>query len=78
MLLRPQLQLQLLLALRVAAIPNGLLPGRGMPCSERSNWTHEPTLDDGLGHGSFVAGVIAGTGGCCRRFCLFAWPCWLF
>ncbi|EFN59013.1 hypothetical protein CHLNCDRAFT_33771 [Chlorella variabilis] len=28
---------------------------------ERSNWTHEPTLDDGLGHGSFVAGVIAGT-----------------
>ena len=31
-------------------------------CSERSNWTHEPTLDDGLGHGSFVAGVIAGTG----------------
>lgn len=32
------------------------------PCSERSNWTHEPTLEDGLGHGSFVAGVIAGTG----------------
>lgn len=31
-------------------------------CRERSNWTHEPTLDDGLGHGSFVAGVIAGTG----------------
>eukprot|EP00889_Picochlorum_renovo_P007706 jgi/Picre1/34736/NNA_002202.t1 len=27
---------------------------------ERSNWTHEPTLADGLGHGSFVAGVIAG------------------
>ncbi|CAD7699725.1 unnamed protein product [Ostreobium quekettii] len=26
---------------------------------ERTNWTHEPTLDDGLGHGSFVAGVIA-------------------
>lgn len=26
---------------------------------ERSNWTHEPTLADGLGHGSFVAGVIA-------------------
>ena len=26
---------------------------------ERSNWTHEPTLEDGLGHGSFVAGVIA-------------------
>lgn len=29
--------------------------------TERTNWTHEPTLDDGLGHGSFVAGVIAGT-----------------
>ena len=27
---------------------------------ERSNWTHEKTLSDGLGHGSFVAGVIAG------------------
>jgi membrane-bound transcription factor site-1 protease len=27
---------------------------------ERSNWTHEDTLADGLGHGSFVAGVIAG------------------
>ncbi|GAB4817967.1 hypothetical protein N2152v2_005013 [Parachlorella kessleri] len=26
---------------------------------ERTNWTHEPTLDDGLGHGSFVAGVVA-------------------
>jgi membrane-bound transcription factor site-1 protease len=26
---------------------------------ERSNWTHEPSLSDGLGHGSFVAGVIA-------------------
>lgn len=27
---------------------------------ERTNWTHDDTLDDGLGHGSFVAGVIAG------------------
>lgn len=27
---------------------------------ERTNWTLEPTLEDGLGHGSFVAGVIAG------------------
>ena len=24
---------------------------------ERSNWTQERALDDGLGHGSFVAGV---------------------
>lgn len=27
---------------------------------ERSNWTHQDSLSDGLGHGSFVAGVIAG------------------
>jgi membrane-bound transcription factor site-1 protease len=27
---------------------------------ERTNWTHEPTLEDGLGHGSFVAGVVGG------------------
>ncbi|KAL4234848.1 Membrane-bound transcription factor site-1 protease [Mactra antiquata] len=26
---------------------------------DRTNWTHEKTLDDGLGHGTFVAGVIA-------------------
>ena len=26
---------------------------------ERSNWTHQKSLADGLGHGSFVAGVIA-------------------
>lgn len=32
---------------------------------ERTNWTHEPTLEDGLGHGSFVAGVIAGTSPSC-------------
>ena len=30
--------------------------------AERTNWTNEDQLDDGLGHGSFVAGVIAGTG----------------
>eukprot|EP00210_Caulerpa_lentillifera_P002967 g2833.t1 len=28
---------------------------------ERTNWTHQKTLNDGLGHGSFVAGVIAGS-----------------
>eukprot|EP00887_Chlorella_sp_A99_P005260 scaffold1.g5260.t1 len=32
---------------------------------ERTNWTHEPTLEDGLGHGSFVAGVIAGGDASC-------------
>ncbi|KAK3086362.1 hypothetical protein FSP39_017399 [Pinctada imbricata] len=26
---------------------------------DRTNWTNEKTLDDGLGHGTFVAGVIA-------------------
>jgi subtilisin family serine protease len=26
---------------------------------ERTNWTHQDSLSDGLGHGSFVAGVIA-------------------
>ena len=30
--------------------------------AERTNWTNEDQLEDGLGHGSFVAGVIAGTG----------------
>jgi len=31
---------------------------------ERSNWTNEKTLDDGLGHGTFVAGVIASSAEC--------------
>lgn len=31
-------------------------PGR---VKDRTNWTHEKTLEDGLGHGTFVAGVIA-------------------
>ncbi len=26
--------------------------------AERTNWTHQESLSDGLGHGSFVAGVI--------------------
>ena len=33
---------------------------------ERTNWTNERTLDDGLGHGTFVAGVVAST----HRMCL--------
>lgn len=32
---------------------------------ERSNWTHENTLADELGHGTFVAGVIGGNGNEC-------------
>ena len=35
---------------------------------ERSNWTHEPTLEDGLGHGTFVAGVVASTDEQCPGF----------
>lgn len=35
---------------------------------ERTNWTHEPTLEDGLGHGTFVAGVIGGSDGGCPGF----------
>ena len=40
-------------------------PLSSIPRSERSNWTHEPTLEDGLGHGSFVAGVVAGSSPAC-------------
>lgn len=35
---------------------------------ERTNWTNENQLEDGLGHGSFVAGVIAGTSKACGGF----------
>ncbi|XP_022904811.1 membrane-bound transcription factor site-1 protease isoform X2 [Onthophagus taurus] len=31
---------------------------------ERTNWTNEKTLDDGLGHGTFVAGLIASSKEC--------------
>ena len=31
---------------------------------ERTNWTDESTLEDGLGHGTFVAGVIASQRDC--------------
>lgn len=31
---------------------------------ERTNWTNEKTLDDGLGHGTFVAGVMASSAEC--------------
>ena len=37
-------------------------------CRERTNWTHEPTLEDGLGHGTFVAGVIGGVDASCPGF----------
>ena len=35
---------------------------------ERTNWTEEKSLDDSLGHGTFVAGVIASSGTECHGF----------
>lgn len=35
---------------------------------ERTNWTNEKTLEDGLGHGTFVAGVIASASRECHGF----------
>ena len=32
--------------------------------SDRTNWTDEKSLEDGLGHGTFVAGVIASSSEC--------------
>lgn len=32
--------------------------------TDRTNWTDEKHLDDGLGHGTFVAGVIASSSEC--------------
>ncbi|KXZ49150.1 hypothetical protein GPECTOR_23g78 [Gonium pectorale] len=35
---------------------------------ERTNWTHQDSLSDGLGHGSFVAGVVGGQDSTCPGF----------
>ncbi|XP_015585163.1 membrane-bound transcription factor site-1 protease isoform X2 [Cephus cinctus] len=35
---------------------------------ERTNWTNEKTLEDGLGHGTFVAGVIGSSSRDCLGF----------
>jgi len=35
---------------------------------ERTNWTNEDTLNDNLGHGTFVAGVVAGEDEECLGF----------
>lgn len=35
---------------------------------ERTNWTNEDTLNDNLGHGTFVAGVVAGEDAECLGF----------
>lgn len=36
--------------------------------TERTNWTDEDTLEDGLGHGSFVAGMVGSTNPSCQGF----------
>lgn len=35
---------------------------------ERTNWTNEDTLNDNLGHGTFVAGVISSQDSQCLGF----------
>nr|CAB3467134.1 unnamed protein product [Digitaria exilis] len=41
---------------------------RKLLLQERTNWTNEDTLNDNLGHGTFVAGVIAGQDAECPGF----------
>ena len=52
----------------VAVYHTGVSSKRGVVRRERSNWTHEPTLEDGLGHGTFVAGVVASQDEACPGF----------
>ena len=49
---------------KVAVFDTGLPPNHPhfRNVKDRTNWTNEKTLDDGLGHGTFVAGVIASQG----------------
>lgn len=52
--------------IRVAVFDTGLAghhPHFGR-VRERTDWTGEHTLDDALGHGTFVAGVIASRADC--------------
>jgi membrane-bound transcription factor site-1 protease len=46
---------------KVAIFDTGLTKGHPhfRKVVERTNWTNEKTLDDGVGHGTFVAGVVA-------------------
>ena len=52
--------------------PSAKLSDGSILCRERTNWTHEPTLEDGLGHGTFVAGVVAGSDAACPGFAIEA------
>lgn len=51
---------------KVAVFDTGLPKGHPhfKHVKDRTNWTGEKTLDDGLGHGTFVAGVIASNKEC--------------
>eukprot|EP00795_Rhopilema_esculentum_P001565 gene1565-16016_t len=51
---------------KVAVFDTGLPKGHPhfKNVKDRTNWTGEKTLDDGLGHGTFVAGVIASSKEC--------------
>lgn len=40
----------------------------GVGLQERTNWTNEDTLNDNLGHGTFVAGVISSQDPQCLGF----------
>ncbi|XP_031562953.1 membrane-bound transcription factor site-1 protease-like, partial [Actinia tenebrosa] len=52
--------------IRVAVFDTGLPKNHPhfKKVKDRTNWTEEKTLDDGLGHGTFVAGVIASSQEC--------------
>ncbi|XP_046398458.1 membrane-bound transcription factor site-1 protease [Ischnura elegans] len=52
---------------RVAIFDTGLPKGHPhfRRVQERTDWTHERTLEDGLGHGTFVAGLVAAAKGHC-------------
>lgn len=52
--------------IRVAVFDTGLAKSHPhfKRIKERTNWTNEKSLDDGVSHGTFVAGVIASTTEC--------------
>lgn len=57
---------------RVAIFDTGLDPHhphfRRAKIRDRTNWTNERSLRDGIGHGTFVAGLIAGGSPECPGF----------